>query len=401
VSQPKRILFLSEGATMAHLARPLMLADSLDPSVYEIHFRAAERFSGYLQGKPYSTGTIWSMPSEQFLDNIARGKPLFPAEVLRRYVREERDLLRAIRPDLVIGDLRLSLPISARLENAPWAMITNAYWSPWAKKRSIIPEIPLTRVFPPRWLNPIYGLVEPLAFSLHVAHMNRVRKEFGVPPLPRDLRQMYMDATHVLYADVPEFIPVVGAPAHHHYVGPCDWTPPGPLPDWWDEMLGDPKPKVVVALGSSGPWRVLPHLLAALARLPVSVVLAASGHEVAPFGAVKYKAPLLPLRAAAAASRVVVSHGGSTGVYPAVAEGTPVLALPSNADQQLSAAVLEENGAGISVRVEEASERRLKSALERLMFEEPLGKAARHWKGVMGKHETRRMFRAFVETALR
>src|SRR5690242_12776210 len=132
----KRILFLAEGATMAHFVRPLALADSLDPSEYEVHFCAPDRFSRYLQDKPYNIGRLASMPGEQFLDNIANGRPLFPAEVLRRYVIEERELLRAIRPDLVIGDMRLTLPISARLERTPCAVIMNAYWSPWARKRS-------------------------------------------------------------------------------------------------------------------------------------------------------------------------------------------------------------------------------------------------------------------------
>ena len=34
----KRILFLAEGATMAHFVRPLALADSLDTSRYDVHF---------------------------------------------------------------------------------------------------------------------------------------------------------------------------------------------------------------------------------------------------------------------------------------------------------------------------------------------------------------------------
>ena len=92
----KRILFLAEGATMAHFVRPLALADSLDPNDYEIHFWAPRRFAPHLENKPYSIGVLDSMPGEQFLSNLAHGRPLFPTEVLRRYVHEDRRLLREL-----------------------------------------------------------------------------------------------------------------------------------------------------------------------------------------------------------------------------------------------------------------------------------------------------------------
>src|SRR3954468_8891487 len=125
----KRILFLAEGATMAHFVRPLALARSLDASQYEIHFYSPARFERHTRDQPFTTGVLNSMPGEKFIDNIARGKPMFPVDVLRSYVHEERELFRAIRPDLVVGDMRLSLPISAQLEGITSAVLFNAYWS--------------------------------------------------------------------------------------------------------------------------------------------------------------------------------------------------------------------------------------------------------------------------------
>ena len=47
----RRILFLAEGATMAHFVRPLALAETLEPDRYEIHFYAPSRYSGHLDNK--------------------------------------------------------------------------------------------------------------------------------------------------------------------------------------------------------------------------------------------------------------------------------------------------------------------------------------------------------------
>lgn len=385
---------------MAHFVRLLALADSIACEAYEIYFYAPRRFSPYLQDKPYVTGELATMPGEQFLANLSKGSPLFPADVLRQYVNDDRQLIGKIKPDLTIGDMRLSLPISARKEGVPCAVMINAYWSPYAKHRSIIPELPLTRVIPPRWLGPLYRWTEPLAHRHHVGQMNRVRKEFGIAPLSLDMRVMYTDGDYVLYPDVPEFVPTCKAPATHRYLGICEWALPVEKPDWWDRMLEDPKPKVFVSLGSSGPLRALPALLKALANLPVSVLLSTSGRAIPAGASAAYVSGLLPFIEAARAADVVISHGGSGGLYPAMAAGTPVLGIPSNADQHLSTAVLEENGAGLGVRVEEASEKVLESALGRLLSDPRYRDSARNWARIYQQYDSGKLFRQFLADTL-
>jgi len=400
VTLRKRILFLAEGATMAHFVRPLALAQTLEPDRYEIHFYTPSRYSRHLEGRPFLTGELATMPGERFLDNLARGQPLFPAATIRDYVTQDRELIRNIRPDLVIGDMRLSLPISARLERFPYAVIFNAYWSPFAKGRSVIPSLPVTRILPPRYFGPMYRAVEPLVNSLHAREMNKVRREFGVPDLPPDLRVMYTEADYVLYPDIPEYVPTVNRPKTHHYVGICEWNPAAGKPEWWDRMRSDPSRKVFVSLGSSGPLQALPALLRALSRLPVSVVISTSGRALPVPAASLYEAGLLPFTETAAASSVVVSHGGSGGLYPAMAAGTPVLGIPANADQHMSTAVLEDSGAGLGVRLEEASEKRLLRSLEQLLWEPRYRERAQEWATVYARYNTADLFRRFIrETA--
>ncbi len=381
---------------MAHFVRPLALAEALDSNQYDVCFYAPARFLPYLKNRTFTIGELASMPGEQFLANIAKGAPLFPTRVIRGYVEQERELFRKLRPDLVIGDMRLSLPISARLDGVPHAVMINAYWSPYARHRSVVPSLPLTRAIPPRFLGPIFKLTEPLAYAVHVGEVNRVRRHFGMPKLPPDIRILYTEGDYVLYPDIPEFVPIFNAPKNHRYVGICPWTPVTPKPDWWTGMVADPKPKVFISLGSSGPLRAMPALLRALSKIPVSVILSTSGRELDATPAGMYKADLLPFTETAAQSQIVVSHGGSGGLYPAIAAGTPVLAIPSNADQHLSTAVLEESGVGLGVRVEEASERRLLQALEKLLLEPGYREAAQNWASVYARYDSGVMFRQFI-----
>jgi UDP:flavonoid glycosyltransferase YjiC (YdhE family) len=110
-----------------------------------------------------------------------------------------------------------------------------------------------------------------------------------------------------------------------------------------------------------------------------------------------YTASLLPFVETARHSAVVVSHGGSGGLYPAIAAGTPVLAIPSNADQHLSTTVLVENGGGLGVRVEEASAERLFSALKRIIFEPDFRAAANRWGHIFQQDEGNNRFAQFLK----
>jgi UDP:flavonoid glycosyltransferase YjiC (YdhE family) len=113
-----------------------------------------------------------------------------------------------------------------------------------------------------------------------------------------------------------------------------------------------------------------------------------------------YQADLLPFTETAAHASVVVSHGGSGGLYPAIAAGTPVLAIPSNADMHLSTAFLEESGAGLGVRVEDASEKRLNLALQRLLSEPHYRDAAKRWAAVYARYDSGEIFRQFIRESL-
>ena len=79
-----------------------------------------------------------------------------------------------------------------------------------------------------------------------------------------------------------------------------------------------------------------------------------------------------------------------------MAAGTPVLAIPSNADQHLSTAVLEENGAGLGVRVEEASAHNLHAALSKLFFDPRFKESAKAWGTLFQQHASKNVFQQFL-----
>jgi UDP:flavonoid glycosyltransferase YjiC (YdhE family) len=390
--QRRRVLFLAEGITMTHFVRPAVLAESLDPQEWEVHFRTPKRYHRLLRLECASLDDLPTLDPSTFLDSLANGRVLYRAETLTAYVRDELAICDEIRPDLLIGDYRLSLCISGPVARVPFASIFNAHWSPYTRQPAIVPEHPLTHWISPRILSGIFAGLRPIFYALHAKPVNDVRKQFGLPALSHDLRRIYTAGDLTLYPDIPEFVRLEGPPPHHHFIGTCLWSAPTTKPAWWDEVMSSSATRILVSLGSTGALRALPAILNALSSLNAQVILITSGRSVGETPVNVHVADLLPFEEAARECALVISQGGIAGNYAALSVGTPMLAIPSNIDMHLSAALLEQSGAGLSVRVEDVSATTIRRAVDVMLSEPRFKQAAQHWGATIAKYDTNRLF---------
>ncbi len=90
-----------------------------------------------------------------------------------------------------------------------------------------------------------------------------------------------------------------------------------------------------------------------------------------------FAADYLPGDLAARRAAVVISNGGSTTGYQALAEGRPVLGVPYNLDQYLASQAIVRSGAGLSVRAGLADAKTVAAALSRLLAEPTFTQQAR------------------------
>lgn len=363
----RRVLFLAEAVSLAHMARPVVLAQALDPERYEVCLAADSRYDHLFPAPAFERRPLHSISSQSFLEVLARGNPIYRTSTLRRYVEEDLDLIRHWSPDLVVGDFRLSLAVSAREAGIPYVTITNAYWSPYARQRYPIPEHVTARLFGVSVAQTLFRFLRPAIFAMHTLPLNRVRREWRQPSLGLDLRRVYTDADHVLYADIPDFIDMPGLPDTHRFLGAILWSPHQPRPGWWDALPGD-RPLVYVSPGSSGDARLLSNVLGALAEMPVTVIATTAGRDVAGVKAQNiHTAPFLPGTEAAARADLVICNGGSPTTQQALVAGKPVLGICSNLDQYLNMQTVADTGAGEMLRAGKASRGAVRAAVERLL----------------------------------
>lgn len=341
---------MAEAVTLAHVARPAVLANGLDKTLYDVVFACDPRYNRLFPELSPIQQDIYSIPGEQFVAALAKGKPVYSYQTLKRYVEDDLALIDRVKPDVVVGDFRLSLSVSARLSGVPYMTISNFYWSPLAQQAYPIPEHPLVAILGLPLAQTLFTWARPLVFALHTLPLNRVRRAFGLSSLGYDLRRAYTDSDRLLFADTPELAGGLKSDRNQRFIGPIVWSPRHELPEWWENLRAD-LPCIYITLGSSGREDLLPHIINTVKDLPVQLMVTTAGKKAPDITAENiFYADYLPGDVATDRASVLICNGGSLSTYQAMKSGVPVIGIAGNLDQHLNMTAAERLGMGVHMR---------------------------------------------------
>ncbi|WIV96124.1 glycosyltransferase [Kinneretia aquatilis] len=368
-----KLLFVAEAVSLAHVARPSVLAHCAVAAGYEVIFASNGQFPVCSASPEWQSYALHSIAPALFLQRLADGQPVYNEAELRAYVDADIRMLEALRPAAIVGDYRLSLSVAARKVGIPLMSIANAHWSPFARDQQMqAPEIAPARYLGYAGLDLVFRAVWPWASLHHCAAMNRVRADYGLPAY-RSLREYYCDGDLTLYSDTPALVPTADLPASHRYVGPIVWSPQMTPPDWWGVPAGQGRPLAYITLGSTGSVDLLPAIIDACLAEGMSCLVATAGRsDFRSDSPYVFCAPYLPGSEAAACAHVVVCNGGSATVQQALQKGRPVLGICSNLDQVLTMKAMQQAGVGRYFRAGQFSQSRMRQALRDLRDEPAL-----------------------------
>jgi UDP:flavonoid glycosyltransferase YjiC (YdhE family) len=387
---------VAEAVTMAQVVRLVALARALDPARYDLQFASARFDELVFAGTRFTRIPIHSLAPDVVARAVARGARIYDAKTLAAYADEDLRVLNAVRPALVVGDLRWSLAVAAPLARVPHAALINAYWSPFAvRDRFPLPDHPIVRLLGERMAAKYFPRALPGVFEWFARPLNDLRRRHGLSPVG-DLPALLTHGDHTLFPDVPELVPTKAAPGHHRYLGPVPWSPPVPLPTWWNAL--DPgRPTAYATLGSSGRADLVPIVVAGLAAAGVQVLLSTAGQPVpASLPERVWAAPYLPGELAARRADFVVSNGGSTTGYQALTEGRPLIGVAFNLDQYLATDAIARAGAGLLLRAGSLDRARVEAAARRILVEPGFARAARALASTFARWDGPARFRDFV-----
>ena len=394
----KRIVFLAENVTLAQVVRSVALGASLDRSKFEVHFGCASFEPMVFDGTPFVRHAIESAPRADVERAVAEGKRAYDEATLRRYVEAELALFRAVRPDVVVADLRFSTSTSAAVFGVPFVNLINGYWSPSAKLSHFpVPEHPIVRRVGLAVAERFFPIAMPQVFAHFARPVNAIRKRYGLSELG-SLREMITYGDRVAFPDVPSLVPVEPLPANARYLGPVLWSPALPAPDFLSRVRDAGRPVAYVTMGSSGAIDALPLAVEGLKQAGFTVIVSTAGRvdHARIEGPQVFAASMLPGQLAARASDLVVSSGGASTAHQALAEGKPVLAVPFNLDQYLSTTSLVDAGVALSVRSGHASPGAIAAAASRLLAEPTFSRRAREVAVEMASYDANSRFASLL-----
>ncbi|MBF0674670.1 nucleotide disphospho-sugar-binding domain-containing protein [Pseudomonas sp.] len=394
----KKILFVSEDITLAQIVRLKALADCLENEPYEVHFASGNFDEKLLGSAAYRHWPIRVIDKAYADSAVAECRRLYETATLEAYIEDDLRVIREVQPDLIIGDLRLSLPISAKVAGIPFAALINAYWSTEVDREEFpVPDHPLEPRVGYDAMRTVFRWIRPWVFRQFAQPANRLRQRYGLKPIG-SLQALLTYGDYVLFPDTPQLVPLRRQAPNQYFLGAIQWSPAADVPASLEPVLaGD---YIYATLGSSGRADKIDTLLEGLAQLPLPVILSSAGRFQREVPDNIYLEPWLPGETLAKHALLVVSNGGSTTSYQSLAQGTPVLGIASNLDQYLCMQSLEKLGVARHLRGASFTSVEVTQAASMMAYDRGFGSRAQAIGKAMASYDYRERFRSFLRQVL-
>ncbi len=217
----------------------------------------------------------------------------------------------------------------------------------------------------------------------------------GITPNPDGLFATSLSPYLYLHPSVASFeYPRTDLPPQVRFVGPhLPAAPEGmALPEWWEAMLADERPVVLVTQGTvaTDPAELLLPTLEALKDEPVQVVAVTGGPEPSLLGPAPANARVeryIPFAALMPHVDVYVTNGGYGGLHFAMSHGLPILSAGATEDKSDLAARVTWSGVGIGMRAQHARPAKVRAAVRRLLTEDRFRARAAQVAAEMATHD--------------
>ncbi|UOM34321.1 glycosyltransferase [Acuticoccus sp. I52.16.1] len=400
MARQKRILLVAEPLRLSNAARLATLGRALHEAGYTVVLAADPACRKIVGDLPFRL--IPLRPAMAREERKARWRallPLFDVAMLEAYVREDIRLMRTVAPDLVIGDMRPSLPVSARSLGVRFAVIVDATFSAACALPFELPQVPLLRELGRGPAQTLMDLLVPMGMFVHALPGNMTRLNHGIAGWHSDVRQSYTDADLVIYPNVPEIVPMNEIPPTHRFIGPVLWPshPHAPLPTWWDGLPPDRR-IVWVNLSSFDEHSAAAAVLDGLEGAGVTIVASTTpdnpvvAGRIGVFAADTIRSSEMQRRAS-----LVVTNADTTIIQQSLAAGTPVFVVPEPEESVAYAHAIAALGAGDLLHGSDPSAEAVRGAVLRILAEPAYAQAAQGVATMMARYHSGAAMVDFVD----
>jgi UDP:flavonoid glycosyltransferase YjiC (YdhE family) len=262
-------------------------------------------------------------------------------ELLSFCIQAEMELIKAFKPQRVVGIFRFTLKISAAVLGIPYYAISCGCMMPDATE--ILGYGPGEKGMESQ------ALFLDNFFRFAGKRLASFMERWNMPPVG-DLREMLI-GDHTFLWDFPQFMPLPDSDNRYH-VGPMLWhgwpdrgAPPEPFPDGG-------RPLAVISLGSRrNGHKVTDKTARCLMDCGFNVIFACAGTPCVPdrlLNASQMRCwQFAPLGQLLKRSTLLICHGGQMTIFEALLHRVPVLVIPSHPEQAHNGVCVERIKCGL------------------------------------------------------
>lgn len=373
---------LAPGPGLGHVGACVAVANELERRGHETVLAYGGSRPELVAGWTRHLEQVEEIPYDRTLGDSAAG--WFAPGDLERFTRGDVELIRRVRPDVVVVDLRPSASMACELTGVPdlnlmhHLRLTSWYQEPdpWRLRARELRRPQRLPYAVRRWFDRDLGGANALRAALGAA-----RESLGLLANGSLWQGRLVACTTTPLLDPAEL------PSTWHYVGPISWSADGVGPD---PDRGS-RPLVVAFETTTEASPLLERVLGELGDEPIDLVVAAAGRtNVDDLSRLAKRARvelLLPTDAWLEAADVAILEGGHQTACVAQRAGTPLVVVPRRSDQWTWADRVERLGSGVALRPPSAPGA-IRRAVRRVLRHERYGQAAervgahlREWDG--------------------
>ena len=352
-------LIFSEGISMCHVVRPLLIARWLREAGLPVIIATPAARQQIFAAEGFATTIITTPNSHTIYTRLQQpNQPMYTVAELLAEALEDEALLDELDPCLVLADFRFTALLAAHARGIPTVNISSVSCHPFFDTiRSGWPEPYL----PPR-------MPELVGQLLYQNGLGRTLAKVALPRLAcslqavsrvqgyRVLETFFEYASFgdlCLLCDHPDVMSLPQLRPQDLYSGPLIWDRPDPLPHQVTQL--DPQlPTIYLAPGTqeSLPIAFLIPYIEQLLHYGFQVVLS-KGQRTSSVTLTHARLAVVDFindSKLLDGVALFVHHGGQMSTYQGMAHGVPMLALPPIADSYFHAKAIEAQGVGRMLR---------------------------------------------------
>jgi MGT family glycosyltransferase len=406
IDRSARIVMFPDGNFLAHVTRVVEIAKVLRRAHgCDVRFAGAGPFMALVRDAGFSVDPCFTVPRADTLALASRATivdPFWWLRIVERSIRSDVCVIRARRPDVVVGDMHWSLRAASLACGVPYVSIVNAAWTRYSAHPLSAPDDHLiTRLLGAR----LATTAMPTCRSALLWHWAWPYKFWALKHHVRGhwttTLANVMEGDLTLLPDVPEIAPTMRVPDRVRYVGPILWDAPIETPPWVHAL--DPDRTVYVSAGSTGTAQLFALAVEALAHSDYDVVMT-TGHLDVATATVPSNvrvAQYLPGLEVMRRSALSVNHGGNGTVYQALTCGVPIVGIPSHVDQQVQLQLCERAGVGRKLVARTLTAKALRAAVDDILHDPGSRQRARLVRDAIARHDGPREAAAAIVSVAR